>query len=205
MSTVLWPGRYWAGIRARPRAPSPRPAEAPIDPAAGGARLPALNPRNRFRRTDEGATVHISRYRHFAGRRGEGAPAALGPRGQQLRVATVPARPSVRAMTARSARILAAAAGLTAAAPAGLAAALINAAIVRKPPVSDQTADDSDRSPPPRPRRSARAGHGWLPRRTSAGPSPRTTAHGWSAITFPHPGRLTAPSSSFMGTGQTHR
>ena len=47
-------------------------------------------------------------------------------------------------MTARSARILAAAAGLTAAAPAGLAAALINAAIVRKPPVSDETADDSD-------------------------------------------------------------
>ena len=36
-------------------------------------------------------------------------------------------------MTARPARILAAAAGLTAAAPAGLAAALINAAIVRKP------------------------------------------------------------------------
>ena len=47
-------------------------------------------------------------------------------------------------MTARSARILAAAAGLAAAAPAGLAAALINAAIVRKPPVSDETADDSD-------------------------------------------------------------
>ena len=47
-------------------------------------------------------------------------------------------------MTAQSARILAAAAGLTAAAPAGLAAALINAAIVRKPPVSDETAGDSD-------------------------------------------------------------
>ena len=47
-------------------------------------------------------------------------------------------------MTARSVRILAAAAGLTAAAPAALAAALINAAIVRKPPVSDETADDSD-------------------------------------------------------------
>ncbi len=47
-------------------------------------------------------------------------------------------------MTARSARILAAAAGITAAAPAGLAAALINAAIVRKPPVSNETADDSD-------------------------------------------------------------
>ena len=47
-------------------------------------------------------------------------------------------------MTARSARILAAAAGLTAAVSAGLAAALINAAIVRKPPVSDETADDSD-------------------------------------------------------------
>ena len=47
-------------------------------------------------------------------------------------------------MTARSARILAAAAGITAAAPAGLAAALINAAIVRKPPAGDETADDSD-------------------------------------------------------------
>jgi hypothetical protein len=47
-------------------------------------------------------------------------------------------------MTARSARILAAAAGLTAAAPAGFAAALINAAIVRKPPVSDETAEDGD-------------------------------------------------------------
>ena len=40
-------------------------------------------------------------------------------------------------MTARPARILAAAAGITAAAPAGLAAALINAAILRKTPPSD--------------------------------------------------------------------
>jgi len=42
------------------------------------------------------------------------------------------------AVTARPARILAAAAGITAAAPAGLAAALINAAILRKTPPSDE-------------------------------------------------------------------
>ncbi len=50
-------------------------------------------------------------------------------------------------MTARPARILAAAAGLTAAAPAGLAAALINAAIVRKPPPSDETASQAAPAP----------------------------------------------------------
>ena len=80
----------------------------------------------------------------FAGLGGQGAPAALGPRGQQLRAARAGTARGRAVMTARSARILAAAAGLTAAAPAGLAAALINAAIVRKPPVSDETADDSD-------------------------------------------------------------
>jgi uncharacterized protein len=47
-------------------------------------------------------------------------------------------------MTARPARILAAAAGITASASAGLAAALINAAIIRKPPSSDETSDDSN-------------------------------------------------------------
>ena len=90
-------------------------------------------------------------------------------------------------MTARPARILAAAAGITASAPAGLAAALINAAIIRKPPSSDGPPTTATWSPLPRPQPGGRAGHGWQPRRTSAGPLPRTTAHGWQAITFPHP------------------
>jgi len=47
-------------------------------------------------------------------------------------------------MTARPARILAAAGGITASASAGLAAALINAAIIRKPPSSEETSGGSD-------------------------------------------------------------
>ena len=80
----------------------------------------------------------------FVGLGGQGAPMAQALADVQLRAARAGAPRGRAVMTARSARILAAAAGLTAAAPAGLAAALINAAIVRKPPVSDETAGDSN-------------------------------------------------------------
>ena len=64
--------------------------------------------------------------------------------GQQLRPARAGTPRGRAVMTARPARILAAAAGITAAAPAALATALINAAILRKPPLSDETSDDSN-------------------------------------------------------------
>ena len=108
-------------------------------------------------------------------------------------------------MTARSARILAAAAGLIAAAPAGLAAALINAAIVRKPPVSDETADDSDLVAATT-AAARREGRAWM----AATPHQRwtVTAHDGTRLAgyyFPAPRPATARSSSFTGTGQTHR
>ena len=109
-------------------------------------------------------------------------------------------------MTAGSARILAAAAGLAAAAAAGLAAALINAAIVRKPPVSDETAGDSDLVAATT-AAARREGRAWM----AATPRQRwtVTAHDGTrrlaGYYFPAPRRRTARSSSFTGTGPTHR
>ena len=109
-------------------------------------------------------------------------------------------------MTARPARILAAAAGITASASAGLAAALINAAIIRKPPSSDETSDDSDLVAATT-AAARREGRAWM----AATPHQRWTiaAHDGTRLgrllLSRTPARLGARSSSFTGTGQTHR